>query len=200
MEVDHSTPRHKQDIPGSSIEDLSQGELLLYSINYFHDSLEKRAEMGARTSRWTNRVIRSGMLGLMLTAFSILLLVVIVAKQMNQVAEVMVKMDRQMEIIVMDIDKMEHFVHAIGDSVATMPPLVDEITTMEQHVGKINGHMSIISAQIIQTDQVVEQLVNDVKGMDQHLGSVTHIVQGMDHNLNRVSRPFRMFNDMVPMP
>ncbi len=180
--------------------ELSQEELLLHSITYFHESLEKRAEMIAINSRWTNRVIRSGMSGLMLIALSILFLVVIVAKQMNQVADVMVKLDQHMETIVGDIGRMEHYVNAIGDSVATLPQIVDEITRMEQTVGKLDGHMGEISSRMIHTEEVVGQVVHDIEEMDQHLNAVNQIVKGMDGNLKRVGRPFRLFNEMVPMP
>ena len=135
MENEHTTPRHKQG--DKDPEEMNQEELLLYSINYFHESLEKRVEMIAINSRWTNRVIRSGMSGLMLIALSILFLVVIVAKQMNQVADVMVRLDQQMETLVTDIGQMEHYVDAIGGSVSTLPLIVEEISEMEKTVNKL---------------------------------------------------------------
>ena len=198
MENEHTTPRHKQG--DKTTEEMNQEELLLYSINYFHESLEKRAEMIAINSRWTNRVIRSGMSGLMLIALSILFLVVIVAKQMNQVADVMVRLDQQMETLVTDIGQMEHYVDAIGGRVSTLPLIVEEISEMEKTVNKLGGHMTEISGRMDHTEVVVGEVISDIEEMDQHLNSVNHIVQGMNHSLKRVGRPFRLFNDMVPMP
>ncbi len=183
-----------------NIAEMNQEELLLHSITHFHESLEKRAEMIATNARWTNLVIRSGMSGLMLVAVSILVLVVMVAKQLNQVADVMVTLDQKMEVIVSDIGQMEHYVDAIGSNVSTMPDIVHEIAVMQQTVGEMDDHMGVISKQMAQTETIVGNVVNDIEEMDQHLNSVTHIVQGMDSNLKRVGRPFRLFNDMVPMP
>ncbi len=190
--------QHKQG--DKKVADLSQEELILHSITYFHESLEKRADMIATNARWTNLVIRSGMSGLMLVAVSILVLVVMVAKQLNQVADVMVTLDHKMEVIVEDIDQMEHYVDAIGRSVSTMPDIVHEIAVMQQTVSELDDHMGEISKQMNQTEALVDHVVTDIEQMDQHLGAVNHIVQGMDHNLKRVGRPFRFFNDMVPMP
>lgn len=180
--------------------DLSQEELLLHSMTYFHESLEKRAEMIATNARWTNLVIRSGMSGLMLVAVSILVLVVMTAKQLNQVAEVMVTLDQRMETIVSNIDQMEHTVDTIGTSVSTMPDIVHEIAIMQHTVGDMDDHMELISNQMGHTESIVGSVVVDIEEMDQHLNAVTHIVNGMDNNLKRMGRPFRIFNDMVPMP
>jgi uncharacterized protein YoxC len=192
--MDRSNPeeiplQHKQG--EKKVADLTQEELLLHSITYFHESLEKRADMISTNARWTNLVIRSGMSGLMLVAVSILVLVVMVAKQLNQVADVMVTLDQKMEVIVNDIGQMEHYVDAIGTNVATMPDIVHEIAIMQQSVAELDDHMSEISAQMSQTEMIVDDVVQDIEQMDQHLGAVNHIVKG---------RPFRFFNDMVPMP
>ncbi|MBT3196664.1 MAG: hypothetical protein HN842_05570 [Gammaproteobacteria bacterium] len=191
---------HKREGNDDSTKNMSQEALILHSINYFHESLEKRAKMGARTALWTNRVIRSGILGLMLIAASIMILVVVVSEQMNQIAAVMGKMDQQMESVVYDMGQMRDTMKSIVTSVAKLPEIVDEISTMETTVGQMNGHIVVISGRMTHTGQMVEQMVNDVGGMDQNLESVATIVQGMDHNIDRVSRPFRMFNRMVPMP
>ncbi len=198
MDNEKLTLHHRQG--DNKAADLSQEELLLHSMTYFHESLEKRAEMIATNARWTNLVIRSGMSGLMLVAVSILVLVVMTAKQLNQVAEVMVTLDQRMETIVNDIDQMEHYVDAIGSSVSTMPDIVHEIAVMQQTVGELDDHMEMISGQMSHTETIVDHVVGDIEEMDQHLNAVTHIVNGMDSNLKRVGRPFRLFNDMVPMP
>ena len=192
------TLRHQQG--DKSAGDLSQEELILHSMTYFHESLEKRAEIIATNARWTNLVIRSGMSGLMLVAVSILVLVVMVAKQLNQVADVMVKLDHSMETIVTNIGRMEHYVNAIGSSVSTLPAIVEEIDQMEGTVGKLEQHMGQISGHMDHTEVVVNEVVGDIEEMDRHLDSVNHIVKGMDNNLKRVGRPFRIFNDMVPLP
>ena len=183
-----------------SVKDLSQDELLLYSIEYFHDSLEKRAEMGAQTAKWTNRVIRSGIIGLMLIATSILLLVVLVSHQMNKIADMMLTLDQHMSIIVTDTRDMTKYVKSMDDSVSSLPLIVNEIAEMQDSVTKINTDMTVISEQMNNSVVLVENIIYNVEGMGSNLKSVAHIVKGMDQNIDTVSRPFSFFNKMVPMP
>lgn len=189
---------HKKEGGPKSTRDMSQEELLFYSINYFHDSLEKRAEMGARTALWTNRVVRSGIFGLMLIATSILILVVVVSLQMKQIAGVMLEMDGHMELMVNDTKQMSDYLIKMGESVSIMPMIVDEIATMESTIKGMTGNIGVISEQMDYTVVVGETIISDMESMDRNLYSVSHIVQGMDYNINKISGPFQSFNRMMP--
>jgi len=191
---------HIKDGKAPSVNDLTQNELFLYSIEYFHDSFEKRAEMGGQTALWTNRVIRSGIFGLMLIATSILLLVVLVSQEMTKISDMMVMLDSHMEHIVSDTQNMSTHVHAMGESVGTLPPLVKEISIMQTHVEKISNDMVKVSSQMDYSSQIVENVIYDVEGMDRNLNAVSDIVDSMNKNINTVSRPFRLFNKMMPFP
>lgn len=193
-----SAIHHKKEGGPQSTRDMSEEELLLYSINYFHDSLEKRAEMGARTALWTDRVIRSGILGLMLIATSILILVVVVSIQMKQIAGVMLEMDVHMELMVNDTQQMSDYLIKMGESISILPKIVDEIATMESTVKGMTGNIGVISEQMDYTVVVGETIISDIESMDRNLYSVSHIVQGMDYNINKISDPFQSFNRMMP--
>jgi methyl-accepting chemotaxis protein len=198
-EEHEDTPYHKRRTDGlNSTAGMSTDELILYSIDYFHRSLEKRGEMGARTALWTNRVIKSGMAGLMLIAASILVLVFVVSKQMSDIALVTTKMDTQMAQMVTDIREMSTYVNSIGDSVSTLPIIVEEISNMERNVSEMGDYVSQVSETMTHTDQVVEQMVVNIDEMESNLSNVTLIVRGMDQSIDRVSRPFRIFNKMIP--
>ena len=183
-----------------SVKDLTQDELLLYSIEYFHDSLEKRAEMGSQTAKWTNRVIRSGIIGLMLIATSILFLVVLVSHQMNKIADMMLALDQHMSVLVIDTKDMTKYVKSMDASVSSLPLIVNEISVMKDSVKKVNTDMAVISDQMNNSVVLVENIILNVEGMDHNLQSVAHIVDDMDRNIDTVSRPFSFFNKMVPMP
>jgi len=191
---------HQKEEEGTSVNEMSLEELFLYGIDYFHESLEDRAEMGAKTALWTNRVIRSGIIGLVLIAASILVLVFVVSVQVSQIAQVTTKMDQHMELMLNDIGEMSDYVNAIGTNVAALPVIVDEITIMERNVAGMGEHMTTISGTLGNTKYVVETIIQDVGEMEHNLENVSYIVQGMDHSIERVSRPFRLFNKMVPMP
>lgn len=184
----------------SSVNDMSQEELFLYGIDYFHESLEDRAEMGARTALWTNRVIRSGIIGLVLIAASILVLVVVVSEQITQIAQVTTKMDQHMTLMLHDISEMSSYINTIDQNVVTLPVIVSEISQMEGNVADIGEYMVTISGRLDNTSHIAQTIIHDVREMDQNLENVSLIVDRMDHSIERVSRPFRYFNKMVPMP
>lgn len=200
MSPQESLFHHQKITEDSSTKNLSAEELFLYSIDHFHDSLEKRAEMGARTALWTNRVIRSGIFGLMLIAASILILVVLVSKEMTKIADMMTRMDTHMEIIVQDTREMAVFVQAMDQSVATMPVINQEISTMVNTINGMNENVSVISQEMDNTSVIVENIIYNVEGMDQNLDSVSYIVRGMDYSIDKVARPFKLFNQFMPMP
>lgn len=144
--------------------------------------------------------IRGGMVVLSLIAISILLILMIMATQVERISDVVMSMNHHFTKVSQKMRDVSDVMVSMQQQVQYMESISDKVAQMGQDVVIMNQHVGQMSQQI----DAMQQHMGDI---ERHITEIAVTTQRVDAevvrlngDVNRMSKPARAMNNMFPFP
>ena len=164
----------------------------------FKRGMEIRSGLNLRVARRVTAILRIGILGM--GVITLLLLVMLYAFNSRLVAmsAVLATMNQQFQSMSADMNEMTATVRTMKQNVSFMPAMVDETTKMRTSVSTLNHNITGMTGKVSGIQTSMTGITGDIGHMTHTFRMLDPAVQNMGTDINKLSKPSRMFNSIMP--
>ncbi|MBF0399345.1 MAG: hypothetical protein HQL90_01105 [Magnetococcales bacterium] len=179
---------------------LEQHEALRQSVTHFRDAMNVRSRLNLRVAIRVTAILRVGMISLGVVAIIFLFLLLVLTSKITYMIDVIDTMNSQFTSMSRDMGEMRTVIVQMDQYMATMPVIVQEVDAMKGTVSALNGHINDIATRMQKIDQGLTSITTHVGNMTATFRVMDGSVHGIGRDVNRISRPMKLFNNMSPLP
>jgi uncharacterized protein YoxC len=143
-------------------------------------------------------VSRMALIAFFVVVVSISFLVIILSTQVPQMAVAIDTMNRYFGDISDDMYAMRRSMRMMTENVDSMPGMVTSIDGIHGDVDIMTGDITVMTGHMSAIDNNLGQLTVHVGDMGQSFRIMDRTVLQMTRDVNHMSKPMRMFNQMNP--
>ncbi|MBF0185658.1 MAG: hypothetical protein HQM06_14905 [Magnetococcales bacterium] len=172
--------------------------MLRQAVIDFREAMRLRGSLNLRVAIRVTTVLRTGMISLAVVAVVFLLLLALVSSKLEFMIGVMDTMNTQFTSMAKDMAQMRQVIERMDTYMASLPPIVGEVEQMNGTVSALGGDIQVIAKRVHQIEENLGGITVSVDAMSKTFQGMDLTVRGIDFNVHRMSRPMKMFNNMVP--
>ncbi|MBF0157902.1 MAG: hypothetical protein HQL58_00085 [Magnetococcales bacterium] len=178
---------------------LEQHQALRQAADDFKKAMAIRNNFNIRIARRVTAILRVGMVSMGVVAIIFLLLLLVLTSKITYMIDVIDTMNYQFTSMAKDMATMRTVIVQMDQHVATLPVIVQEIGTMKGSVSSLHHNIDDIAARMKGIDDSLTTITYNVGNMTNTFRVMDGHVNGIGHDVQRMSRPMKLFNSMTPM-
>ncbi|WP_130471787.1 hypothetical protein [Candidatus Magnetaquicoccus inordinatus] len=173
-------------------------ELVAKAMGDFQEAMKIRSSLNLRVAMRVTAILRTGMISLAVVAIVFLLLLALVSSKLEFMIGVMNTMNVQFSSMAKDMSVMRQVLEQMDRHVASMPVIVGEVERMNGSVAALHTDIQAIAKRMHQVEANLGGITASVESMTHTFQGMEWTVRGIDGNVQRMSRPMKLFNSFVP--
>lgn len=179
--------------------ELDDQVMLRDSIAKFKTALDYRDVIHLRIAKRVTLIIRVGMISLAVIAIALLLLVFVLTYYIQDAITALETMNRHFRSMQTDMVVMKSKVSEMDSRVASLPMIVNSVSSMDQAVGALNADIGIMLGKIRSMNLHMNYLTGNVATMTNQFAVMDASVYGIARGVNTMSSAMRPLNTLMDM-
>lgn len=179
---------------------LEQHETLRQAVVHFKEAMDVRSRLNLRVAIRVTSILRVGMISLGVVAVIFLFLLLVLTSKITYMIDVIDTMNSQFTSMSKDMGEMRRVIVQMDQHMATMPTIVQEVDGMKGTVSSLNGHIGTIATKMQAIDKGLANITTHVGNMTATFRVMDGSVNRIGQDVNRISRPMKLFNTFSPFP
>ena len=143
-------------------------------------------------------MLRTGIVSMGLITVILLVMLIAFNNKLVEMSNVLDTMNQKFSSMSKDMGQMQAVIKHMDKNIAYLPGIVDETGTMSEIVHIMRGDIGVISSSVIKLQINVSDITGDMDHMTQTFRSLDGTVQHLGVDINKMSGPSRMFNNIMP--
>lgn len=164
----------------------------------FRHGMEIRNNLNLRVARRVTQILRAGMLGLGTLTVILVMMLIAFNTRLVAMSAVLETMNQKFSSMSESMGKMQVVIQAMDSNVAYLPVMVIETGKMQPAVRDLHGEIQAISGRVSHLQGNMTAITGNVEQMTQTFRGLDSTVQYMGADINKISGPSRMFNNIMP--
>jgi uncharacterized protein YoxC len=165
----------------------------------FKRSMEIRSSLNLRVARRVTAILRIGMISFAVIAVLMIAMIGAFTSKMGDMMVALDTMNRQFTSMAGNMRQMRHTMDTMNTHISLLPIIASETSLMTVTVGSLEGTVSTMSGEVGTINQGIGNITQDVGQMTGTFRVLEPTVQGIGRNVNQMSKPMKMFQQMMPM-
>ncbi len=164
----------------------------------FRKAMEIRNAMSVRVAKRVTAILRIGMVSLGMVTIILMIMLYAFTSKMGEMIVALDTMNTQFSSMAQDMTTMKTTLYDMEHSVAHVPAITRATADMTGTVGNMHSSVETMQQTIGQLNNEVHVTTGQVGNMTWQIRTLDPAVQHMGRDVNRMSGPMRMFNNMNP--
>ena len=164
----------------------------------FHRAMEIRNAMSVRVAKRVTAILRIGMVSLGLVTIILMMMLYAFTSKMGEMIVALNTMNTEFSSMAQDMTAMKTTLYDMEHNVAHVPTITRITTDMTGTVGNMRGSVEAMQQTIGQLNNEVHTTAGQVASMTRQIRTLDPAVQHMGRDVNRMSGPMRMMNNINP--
>jgi len=164
----------------------------------FHRAMEIRNAMSVRVAKRVTAILRIGMVSLGLVTIILMMMLYAFTSKMGEMIVALNTMNTEFSSMAQDMTAMKTTLYDMEHNVAHVPTITGATADMTGTVGNMRGSVEAMQQTIGQLNNEVHTTAGHVAGMTGQIRTLDPAVQHMGRDVNRMSGPMRMINNINP--
>jgi uncharacterized protein YoxC len=179
--------------------ELDDQAMLRESIAKFKTALDYRDVSHLRIAKRVTLIIRIGMISLAVIALALLLLVFVLTYYIQDAITALETMNRHFRSMQTDMVVMKSKVSEMDTRVASLPMIVNSVSSMDQAVGALNADIGIMLGKIRSMNLHMNDLTGNVATMTNQFAVMDASVYAIARGVNTMSSAMRPLNNLIDL-
>ncbi|HYQ72245.1 MAG TPA: hypothetical protein VET88_09995 [Gammaproteobacteria bacterium] len=164
----------------------------------FHRAMEIRNAMSVRVAKRVTAILRIGMVSLGLVTIILMMMLYAFTSKMGEMIVALNTMNTEFSSMAQDMTAMKTTLYDMEHIVAHVPAITRATADMTGTVGNMRGSVEAMQQTIGQLNNEVHTTAGQVASMTRQIRTLDPAVQHMGRDVNRMSGPMRMINNINP--
>ncbi|MBF0161633.1 MAG: hypothetical protein HQL88_05020 [Magnetococcales bacterium] len=177
---------------------LEQHAALRQAAEHFKQAMEVRSGLNLRVAKRVTAILRVGMISMGVVVVIFLLLLFVLTSKITHMIDIIDTMNRQFTSMAEDMGAMRAVIVQMDQRMTALPVIVTEIGTMQESVASLNKHIHDIGGRMQGIDKSLANITSNVGNMTSTFRVMDGTVHGINWDVQRMARPMKLFNAIVP--
>ena len=164
----------------------------------FRNAMEIRNAMSVRVAKRVTAILRIGMVSLGLVTIILMMMLYAFTSKMGEMIVALNTMNTEFSSMAQDMTAMKTTLYDMEHNVAHVPTITRATADMTGTVGNMRGSVEAMQQTIGKLNNEVHTTAGQVAGMTGQIRTLDPAVQHMGRDVNRMSGPMRMINNINP--
>lgn len=164
----------------------------------FKRGMELRGNLNLRVARRVSQILRTGIVGLGVLTIILVSMLIAFNMKLVEMSAVLETMNQKFSSMSANMDRMQVVLQAMDRNVAYLPGIVKETGNIQGVVEMLRGDVHAMSERVSHLQTNMTGITGNVDQMTQTFRGLDDTVQNMGVDVNKMSGPSRMFNNMMP--
>jgi len=177
---------------------VGQEEKYRQAANDFGKAMEIRTSMNLRVARRVTAILRIGMVSFGVVAVILLSMLYSFTSKMDEMIVALNTMNHQFSSMSDDMTKMKTTMFAMERNISHMPAVTLATRDIRNTIGGMRVEIGGMKKTVANLNYEVHGITNQVGNMTWQMSLLDPAVRHMGRDVNRMSGPMRMFNQINP--
>ena len=177
---------------------VGQEEKFRQAAEDFSKAMEIRTSMNFRVARRVTAILRIGMVSFGVVAVILLSMLYAFTSKMDEMIVALNTMNHQFSSMSEDMSKMKVTMHAMARDISHMPAVTLATRDIRNTIGGMRIEIDGMNKTVANLNYEVYGITNQVGNMTWQMSMLDPAVRNMGRDVNRMSGPMRMFNQINP--
>ncbi|MEN8213610.1 MAG: translation initiation factor 2 [Pseudomonadota bacterium] len=147
-----------------------------------------------------NYTVQAGIVILGVIAISILILLLVLAKQTDRISTVVKEINTHFTSVTQQMEDLNLYVESMGKQVALLDNIDLQTDEMKRSMDSIVADMNTMQNEVFGISGHVNGVRNNVDNISMTMNQMDIAVVYMSRDIHRMGKPSRTLNDMFPFP
>ena len=176
-----------------------QEERIRQATEDFSKAMDIRSATNVRVARRVTAILRIGMVSFGVVTLILLLMLYAFTSKMDEMIVALNTMNQQFSSMSEDMSMMTTTLYGMERNISYVPAITLATKDIRSIVGKMRVEVDGMKGTIANLNHGVYEITNQVSNMTSQISSLDPAVQHIGRDVNRMSGPMRLFNNLNPL-
>jgi len=168
------------------------------ALGQFSQSMCRFSALQEQTSTRLSKVIRMGMIALVILFASVFLMLVVMAQRINLMVDNVASINIHFHKMVPDISRMHSSMIRMQANMTSIEQMPQELSTMLIHLDDIHHQMNNMQQHMDHMRHQTLDISGKTHTIVQQMQTMEQPITQMQGDIRQTARPMRLFNRMIP--
>jgi len=164
----------------------------------FRRGMEIRSSLNLRVAKRVTMLLRTGIVSMGVITMILLVMLMAFNNKLVEMSSVLDTMNQKFSSMSSDMGQMQTVITQMDKNITYLPGIVDETDTMKEVIQIMRGDIGDISGSVTNLQINLTGITSNVDHMTQTFRGLDNTMQHLGVDINKMSTPSRMFNNMMP--